>query len=104
MQLRSVIFLAIVVSVSTISLGEELEWKAGVATVAVTPNQPMWMAGYASRTKPSEGVLSELHAKALAIEDAAGARAVIVTTDLISIPRALRLQVTKGLDAKYKLN
>lgn len=80
------------------------EWRAGVATVAVTPAQPMWMAGYASRTKPSEGVLSELHAKALVIEDAAGTRAVIVTTDLIGIPRPLRQQVARAIEEKYKLN
>lgn len=39
----------------------------------------------------------------MAVEDAAGTRAVIVTTDLIGIPRALRQQVIEGLDAKYKL-
>lgn len=64
----------------------------------------MWMAGYASRTKPSEGTLSELHAKALALEDATGSRAVIVTTDLIGIPRALRQQVLEGLTGKHQLD
>ena len=83
--------------------GQDANWKAGVATVTVTPSQPMWMAGYASRIKPSEGVLSELHAKALVIEDAAGTRAVIVTTDLIGIPRPLRQQVTQAVADKYKL-
>lgn len=104
MLFRQMIFLAISVFLPGMSLGEEPSWKAGVATVSVTPNQSMWMAGYSSRTKPSEGVLSELHAKALAIEDTAGTRAVIVTSDLISIPRELRLQVTKALEAKHKLN
>src|SRR5437867_3562804 len=69
---------------------DEYDWNAGVASVVITPSQPMWMAGYASRTKPSDGVLSELHAKALVLEDKTGTRAVIVTTDLISIPRVLR--------------
>jgi hypothetical protein len=64
----------------------------------------MWMAGYASRTKPSEGTLSELRAKALVIEDSAGTRAVIVTTDLISIPRPLRQQVVKAVAQKHKLD
>ncbi|MBS0202056.1 MAG: neutral/alkaline non-lysosomal ceramidase N-terminal domain-containing protein [Planctomycetes bacterium] len=80
------------------------EWKVGVATVAITPGQPMWMAGYASRTKPSDGVLSELHAKALVIEDSAGTRAVIVTTDLIGIPRPLRLQVARAAEDQYNVN
>lgn len=84
--------------------GNPAEWKAGVATVAITPTQSMWLAGYASRTKPSEGVLSELHAKALVLEDASGTRAVIVTTDLIGIPRPLRLQVAKAVQEKHGLN
>ncbi len=83
---------------------DDHDWKAGVATVVVTPSQPMWMAGYASRTKPSDGVLSELHAKALVLEDKPGTRAVIVTTDLISIPRVLRDLVAKAVAEKYKLD
>jgi hypothetical protein len=79
-------------------------WKAGVATVKVTPREPIWLAGYASRTKPSEGVISDLHAKALALEDAAGTRVVIVTTDLIAIPRVLREQVSRAVAEKFKLS
>ncbi len=104
MQIRWVIALVLVVWMPSTSYGEDAEWKAGVATVAVTPSQSMWMAGYASRAKPSEGVLSELYAKALALEDHAGTRAVVVTMDLISIPRALRLQVVKEVETKYKLD
>lgn len=80
------------------------DWKVGIATVNITPRESMWMAGYASRTKPSDGVLTELRAKALAIEDAAGTRAVIVTTDLISIPRMLREQVSGVVAEKFKLD
>jgi neutral ceramidase len=58
-------------------------WKAGVATVVITPEKPIWMAGYAARNRPSEGTVHDLWAKALALEDADGSRAVIVTTDLI---------------------
>jgi len=28
-------------------------WKAGIATVLLTPDRPMWMAGYAARTNMS---------------------------------------------------
>ena len=45
------------------------------------------MAGYAGRKKPSEGVATDLFAKALAIEDPRGTRLVIVTMDLIGVPR-----------------
>jgi len=65
-------------------------WKAGVARAVITPEQPMWMAGYASRRMPSDGIIHDLYAKAVALEDAEGTRQVIVTLDLISVPRPLR--------------
>ncbi len=79
------------------------EWKAGVASVVITPEQSMWMAGYAARSKPSEGKVHDLYAKALAIEDAKGTRLVIVTTDLIGIPRALRDALEAEVAERYKL-
>jgi neutral ceramidase len=78
-------------------------WKAGVATVTITPEQAMWMAGYAARNKPSEGKVHELNAKALAIEDAQGTHLVIVTMDLIGFPREFRDSVEKEVGARYGL-
>ncbi len=68
----------------------QARWKAAVSSVVVTPEEPMWMAGYAARDKPSEGKVHDLYAKALALEDSEGTRLVIVTMDLIGIPRPLR--------------
>lgn len=65
------------------------EWKAGLATINITPERPVLLAGYASRVKPFEGVEQELFAKALALEDRDGQRAVIVTTDLIGLSAAV---------------
>src|SRR5882757_468035 len=60
-------------------------WRAGVAKVSITPAQSIWMAGYDSRTKPSEGVLRDIYAKALALDDGSGKIAVMVTIDLVGI-------------------
>jgi neutral ceramidase len=65
------------------------DWKAGVAVQIITPDQPMWMAGYGNRNKPAEGKLTELYVKALALEDPHGGRLVLLTSDLVGIPRAL---------------
>lgn len=62
-------------------------WKAGVAKVEITPSGPVWMSGYAARTRPSDGVLQPLHAKALALDDGHRGRVVIVTTDIIGFSR-----------------
>jgi len=80
------------------------EWKAGCATVTITPERPMAMAGYAGRKdNPAEGTEQELFAKALAIEDKAGTRLVIVTTDLIGITAGYRTKVAAAVAAKHQL-
>jgi hypothetical protein len=78
-------------------------WRAGAAGIKITPEKPMWMAGYASRTAPSNGVLQDLFAKALALEDETGKRLVIVTMDLIGIPGDLRLAIEDGAAKQFKL-
>jgi hypothetical protein len=80
------------------------EFRAGVASLKITPTESIWLSGYASRTKPSEGILTDLYAKALALEDSRRGRVVIVTTDLIGLPRQItdplsaRIQKEHGLD------
>lgn len=78
-------------------------WKAGIATANITPAAPLFMAGYASRTKPADGKETELFAKALALEDARGARLVVVTLDLIGVPQALRLNLEKRVADAHRL-
>ena len=87
------------------------DFKAGVGRIKITPEEPIWLSGYASRTKPSEGVIHDIWAKALAMEDPKGGRVIIVTTDLIGLPRpvsevvAARLQKEHGLErARLVLN
>ncbi len=80
------------------------DFKAGVARVPITPEGPIWLSGYASRTHPSEGVLTGLWAKALAIEDPKGRRAVIVTTDLIGLPAVLSDEVAARVSKEHGLD
>ena len=40
----------------------------------ITPDEPLWMAGYANRNKPCETKRHDLWVKALALEDPAGSR------------------------------
>ncbi len=65
------------------------DFEAGVAREKITPEGPFWMSGYAARTHPSEGVLQDLWAKSLALRDSQGHELVLITTDLIGIPREL---------------
>ena len=61
-------------------------WKAGLASVKITPAEPVRMAGYASRTKPFESVGGDLFAKALVLEDSEGNRSVLITADTLGFP------------------
>src|SRR5690606_5289548 len=79
-------------------------WKVGVAKRAITPPQPMWMAGYASRDRPAETKVTDLWAKAVVLEDASDRRAVLVTLDLVGIGRDLALPLRKRIAEKLKLD
>ncbi|HZY84505.1 MAG TPA: hypothetical protein VFE78_06725, partial [Gemmataceae bacterium] len=60
----------------------DADWKVGLAQVKITPERPVFLAGYASRNKPFTKVEADLYAQALALEDNEGHRAVLVTSDL----------------------
>jgi neutral ceramidase len=64
-------------------------WRAGVASVKITPAEPMWLAGWAVRQEPARGILSDLFATALILEDRAGEKLIVVSVDLIAMPREL---------------
>lgn len=82
----------------------EPEYRAGVATKVITPGAPIWMAGYAARNKPSEGKVHDLYAKALAIEDDKGNKVVLLTTDLIGVPRDLTEAVAAAVKKQTGLD
>ncbi|MBL9212805.1 MAG: neutral/alkaline non-lysosomal ceramidase N-terminal domain-containing protein [Opitutaceae bacterium] len=78
-------------------------WQVGVASRDITPEGSLWMAGYASRTAPSDRVDQKIRAKALALDDTRGGRVVIVTLDLIGVPAALRAHVERESAQRFGL-
>ena len=81
----------------------QAQFRAGVARKVITPTEPIWLSGYTNRTRPSEGVLHDLWAKALALEDTQGERIVIVTVDLIGLPRDVSDEVAARVKEKHGL-
>lgn len=77
------------------------DYKAGIGRIIITPEKPIYMSGYAGRDHPSEGVIHDLWAKALVIEDHKGARVAIVTTDLIGLPRGVADVVAARVQKEY---
>lgn len=78
-------------------------WQAGVAKADITPKESMWLAGYASRTKPSEGSLHPLWIKALALQDGEGKRAVLITGDHLGIPKQMSEVIRDRIKEKLGL-
>ncbi len=59
--------------------------QAGFAKVDITPPSSVWLSGYASRNKPSEGISDPLYAKALVLDDGQN-KIAIVSSDLLWVP------------------
>jgi len=96
--------LAAILFASAAFAAEPTAWKAAAAKASITPTESMWMAGYASRTKPSEGVCQELFAKCTILEDAKQQRLAIVALDLIGVPRSLRLKLEARVKEQHGLD
>ncbi|HNW56162.1 MAG TPA: neutral/alkaline non-lysosomal ceramidase N-terminal domain-containing protein [Bacteroidales bacterium] len=78
-------------------------WRAGVARTLITPQEPMWMAGYAFRDHPAEGTVNDLWAKALILEDMKGNRALLITTDIESFPKYTSDRIRNRIKETYGL-
>ena len=100
-----VALIALLTLLSPSAAGAEAErWMAGAAKVSIAPPEPVWMAGYAARTGPSEGTLTELNTRALALADARGRRIVVVTLEIIEIPQTLRDRIVAMAADRHRLD
>jgi hypothetical protein len=79
------------------------QWQAGFAKVVITPDEPMWMSGYAGRTAPSDGKIHDLFARAAALRDPAGKTVVMVSTDLIGVPAGMAQLVSQAVEQQHAI-
>lgn len=107
-NLFSFIMIAILIILSSERLAAQGNsrpgWKAGVSGVIITPEESMWMAGFAHRTSPSSGKLHDLWAKALVLEDASGKQAILITTDLSGIPKSISDSIRNRLERRFNFS
>ena len=86
------------------SLGAaEPQWKFGAASVRITPEHPVLMYGYGGRNDPHQGVAADIFAKALALQDPYGKRAVMVTCDLGGVDGAMIDRIAQKLGRAHGL-
>jgi neutral ceramidase len=85
------------------SQAQEVPWKAGIAKAVITPDTPVWLAGYGMQREPT-GKLHDLWVKTLALEDNQGQRAVLVTTDLMGIPKGMYESMSQKVRDRFGLD
>ena len=78
-------------------------WQVGVARVDITPQDTLWLAGYASRVHAAQGTLHQLWAKAIVFQDQNGKQAVLVTADILGFPKNISDHISKACTEKYGL-
>jgi neutral ceramidase len=81
----------------------DANWSFGTAQAKITPKEFIWMGGFASRTKPAEGTLDDLWIKVLVLEAPDGGKGVLVTADLVGMPKWLYDHLCRGLERRHGL-
>ena len=101
-QFLTMIVLFSVVCISTFA--DEPGWRAGVAKTVITPEQPIWMAGYGGRDHPAEGKLHDLWVRVLALQDKQGHTSIVLSSDTLGVPQSIYNNTCKALKAKFDLD
>ncbi|HYM09263.1 MAG TPA: neutral/alkaline non-lysosomal ceramidase N-terminal domain-containing protein [Bryobacterales bacterium] len=101
--MQRVLWLAAMLALGALGASAQSAWKAGAASVNITPSEPIWLAGYGDRTRPSEGVRQQIYAKALALQDSQGVTSVIVTSDLLGFPREVAEPIADRAQKQFGL-
>ena len=100
---RREFLLALAASSALPSAARGWAWRAGLATIDITPPIGLWMGGYAARTNPARGIAQPLHARALAIADADGRRAVMVAIDVLGLTEPAVQHIAGAVRRQYGL-
>ena len=81
---------------------KEKLWQAGISREVITPETSVWLAGYGSARAPT-GKLHDIYMKALALDDGAGHRVVLITSDFQGVPKSMSDRVFPQLEEKFGL-
>jgi len=94
-------FLAVALTVSHGS--EQMNWQIGLGRRVITPQTPVWLAGYGTKRAP-EGKLHDLWVKVLALKAPDGKRAVLGTTDHMGMSKTVYDSLYRKLRERFGLD
>lgn len=100
---RREFLLALAAGAAIPAAAKSAPWRVGLAAIDITPPLGLWMGGYAARKEPARGIAQPLHAKAMAVADTAGRRAVIVTIDVLGLTEPAVEHIAGAARARYGL-
>src|SRR5437867_6388229 len=99
---RAIFVGVLIVGVPVRLRGAASRLEVGIAARDITPDGPIWLAGYAARKRPSERVDSPLMVQAVAFRGGAEP-VVLVSLDNCEVSHAFIAPVTRELSAQYSL-
>ena len=80
------------------------DWLAGTASTVITPEEAIWLAGYAGRSHPADGTRHDLWVKAVALETPDGEEAVIVSCDLLGLTAGMYANIAGAVQTQLGLD
>ena len=103
MKKEFLLFILLIACFTFSSVTSSEVWKTGVAVCDITPPAGLWLAGYAMRDHPAEGAIHPLWVKALALQDAQGKTAVIVSSDILGFTAEMSQKIKQNAKEKTGL-
>ena len=97
---------SLALAAGAVAAGEDTSatWQYGVAQAKITPTNLFWMGGFAARKHPATGTLDDLYVKALAIEAPDGGVGLLVTADLVGIPKWMYDHLSAEIQRRHHLD
>lgn len=93
------------ISIPSIGIAQDTAWQAGFSKVDVTPTEPVRMAGYGSRDRPSEGIDTPLHVRCLALKSGSDdPTSLLVSVDTIGLPGSVSRELATAIGEKHDID
>lgn len=83
--------------------GQELNWRVGIGRRVITPQTPVWLAGYGTKRVP-DGKIHDLWVKVLALRATGGKSVVMATTDHMGMSKTIYESLYAKVKRRFSLD
>ncbi|MDH7501706.1 MAG: neutral/alkaline non-lysosomal ceramidase N-terminal domain-containing protein [Verrucomicrobiota bacterium] len=96
--------IAVASAIPAVTIASEPPIEVGIASRDVTPDLPIWLAGYAARNRPADKIDHPLAARAIAFRDQSDQSCVLVAVDNCEVSAEFAAPALKSIQDKHGLN